>query len=261
MVEASLSELLAVIKKLRSEDGCPWDRAQTHQSLIPFLEEESAEVIDAIGEEDSTHLKEELADLLLQILLHSEIASEKKAFDFGDVMQSLQEKMIRRHPHVFSGKQYASIEAQKADWQAIKQAERAAKGLPEKQSLLAGVPEAFPALKQAGILQTKAAKVGFDWDDIQDVWGKVEEERLELVEAMAMGDTQEIEGELGDLLFSLVNLSRFLKLDATHALNLTNKKFKRRFQYIEDHAPQPLTALTLEELDDYWNQAKKAALV
>lgn len=260
MAETSLNELLAVIKKLRSESGCPWDRAQTHQSLIPFLEEESAEVIDAIGEQNSEHLKEELADLLLQILLHSEISSEAKGFDFYDVMQSLKEKMIRRHPHVFAGKKYASMAAQKADWNAIKQAERTAKGLPLTQSLLAGIPEAFPALKQADILQKRAAEVGFDWDNIQDVWSKVEEEKQELVDAIASEEMCEIENELGDLLFSLVNLSRFLQLDATKALNLTNQKFKRRFQYIEKHAKKPLTALSLVELDHYWNQAKKEEL-
>lgn len=256
MSEASLSELLAVIKKLRSEEGCPWDREQTHESLIPFLEEESAEVIDAINEGDSSHLKEELADLLLPILLHAEIASELKAFDFNDVMQLLQEKIIRRHPHVFAGKHYESIEAQKADWQVIKGEERKAKGLLEKQSLLAGIPKALPALKQADILQNRAAKVGFDWDDIQDVWSKVEEEKLELSEAMDSGDIQEVENELGDLLFSLVNLSRFLELDATKALNLTNQKFRRRFQFIEDHVDKPLTELTLLELDQYWDRAK-----
>lgn len=257
MSETSLSELLVLIKRLRSQEGCPWDRAQTHQSLVPFLEEESAEVIDAIADANPEDLKEELADLLLQILLHSEIASEVEAFDFQDVMQSLQEKIVRRHPHVFSDKKYDSIEAQKADWDRIKQAERVAKGLPENRSLLAGIPEALPALKQADILQTRAATVGFDWDKIEDVWAKVEEEQQELIVAMASGDIDEIEGELGDLLFSLVNLSRFLQLDATEALNLTNNKFKRRFQYIERHAEQPLSNLSLIELDGYWNQAKQ----
>ncbi len=256
MTEHSLQELLAVIKKLRSENGCPWDRAQTHHSLVPFLEEESAEVIDAIDEQDDAHLKEELADLLLQILLHSEIASERKAFDFSDVMQSLQEKMIRRHPHVFANKKYASIAEQKSDWVKIKQAEREAKGLPAEQSLLAGIPFALSALKQADLLQEKAAAVGFDWDNIEDVWAKVEEEKQELAEAMTSGVQSEIKGELGDLFFSLVNLSRFLELDATAALNMTNQKFRRRFQYIEQHAQKPLSELSLETLDQYWNQAK-----
>lgn len=257
MVEHSLQDLLAVIKKLRSENGCPWDRAQTHDSLVSFLEEESAEVIDAIDERDDAHLKEELADLLLQILLHSEIASERDAFDFRDVMQSLHEKMIRRHPHVFANKKYASIAEQKSDWVKIKQAEREAKGLPAEQSLLAGIPFAFPALKQAGILQDKASAVGFDWDDIEEVWAKVEEEKQELAEAMTAGSQFEIKGELGDLLFSLVNLSRFLELDATAALNMTNQKFRRRFQYIEQHAPKPISEMSLDALDQYWNQAKE----
>lgn len=256
MAKASIDELLTVIKKLRSEKGCSWDRAQTHLSLIPYLEEESSEVIDAIHEADSDHLKEELADLLLQVLLHSEIAAERGAFDFVDVMSVLHEKMIRRHPHVFSGKTYESMEAQKADWQEIKRMERKMKGLPENSSILAGIPKAFPALKQATLLQEKAAKVGFDWDEIKDVWAKVEEEQTELHEAIKGGNVTEIEGELGDVLFSLVNLSRFLDIDATQALNMTNLKFRRRFQYIENHADRALTDLTLEELDQYWNQAK-----
>ena len=251
-----LTALLSVIKKLRSEEGCPWDRAQTHKSLIPFLEEESAEVIDAIHEADPAHLQEELADLLLQILLHSEIASEAGQFDFIDVMESVKEKMIRRHPHVFAGKRYNSIAEQKADWQRIKQAERIEKGLAPETSILAGIPSALPALNQAKILQAKAAKVGFDWDDIRDVVAKVDEERDELREAMEIGTAADIESELGDLLFSLVNLSRFLEIDPTTALNRTNQKFRRRFQYIEREASTPLTSLSLEALDAYWNAAK-----
>lgn len=251
-----LTSLLSVIKKLRSKEGCPWDRAQTHETLIPFLEEESAEVIDAIHESDPAHLKEELADLLLQILLHSEIASESGQFDFRDVMESVKEKMIRRHPHVFAGKQYDSIAEQKADWQKIKEAERAAKGLPPETSLLAGIPHALPALTQANILQAKAAKVGFDWDDIRDVVAKVDEERDELREAMAVGTKSDMQSELGDLFFSLVNLARFLEIDPTIALNSTNQKFRRRFQYIEREAPCALTDMSLEALDAYWNAAK-----
>lgn len=251
-----LTSLLSVIKKLRSKEGCPWDRAQTHESLIPFLEEESAEVIDAIHESDPMHLKEELADLLLQILLHSEIASESGKFDFMNVMESVKEKMIRRHPHVFAGKQYDSIAEQKADWQKIKEAERAAKGLAPETSLLSGIPHALPALTQANILQAKAAKVGFDWDDIRDVVAKVDEERDELRDAMAVGTKSDMQSELGDLFFSLVNLARFLEIDPTIALNSTNQKFRRRFQYIEREAPCALTDMSLEALDAYWNAAK-----
>lgn len=257
MIETALPELLLVIKKLRSEDGCPWDKVQTHQSLIPFLEEESAEVIDAIHEGDMKEVKEELADLLFQVLLHSAIAEESGAFNFYDVMNTLQDKIIRRHPHVFSGKKYHSIAEQKEDWQRIKAEERRAKGMPEAHSLLSGIPSALPALKQASLLQEKAATVGFDWDDIVDVWEKVEEEKSELLEAVEMKDHSEIENELGDLLFSLVNFSRFLNIDATKALNSTNQKFRRRFQYIEDHAEGKMQSLSLEQLDQYWNDAKK----
>ncbi|MHC5225920.1 nucleoside triphosphate pyrophosphohydrolase [Ignatzschineria sp. LJL83] len=258
MIETTLPELLLVVKKLRSEEGCPWDKIQTHQSLIPFLEEESAEVIDAIHDGNLNEVKEELADLLFQVLLHSEIAEESGAFNFNDVMSILQEKIIRRHPHVFSGKKYDSIAEQKEDWQRIKAEERRTKGMPEGRSLLAGIPSALPALKQASLLQEKAATVGFDWDDIADVWDKVEEEKAELLEAVEMGNPSEIESELGDLLFSLVNYARFLNIDATKALNSTNRKFRQRFQYIEDHAKRELQSLSLEELDQYWNDAKKA---
>lgn len=254
--EAQIADLLAVIQQLRAENGCPWDRAQTHESLIPFLEEESAEVIDAIHEKDPSHLKEELADLLLQILLHSEIAAERHEFNFLDVCQLLREKIIRRHPHVFAGKKYDSIAAQKADWQRIKQEERANRGLAPETSILAGIPHALPALNQAQILQAKAAKVGFDWDDINDVIAKVDEERNELQEAIAEGVKNDIKGELGDLFFSLVNLSRFLEIDPTDALNSTNQKFRRRFHYIEAHAGRKMVELSLEEMDHYWNLAK-----
>ncbi len=254
-----LERLLAVVAQLRSEEGgCPWDREQTHQTLIPFLQEESAEVIDAIEENNPEALKEELADLLFQVLLHSQIATESGDFDFQDVVALLEQKLIRRHPHVFAGKVYHSVEAQKADWQRIKAAERAEKGLPalKDQSLLAGIPNALAALDQASKLQARAAKVGFDWDNIADVIAKVDEEKLELLEAIELNDPNEIEAELGDLLFSIVNLSRFLGIEATVALNRTNQKFKRRFNYIERHAPVPLTAMSLAELDRYWEEAK-----
>lgn len=256
--EEKIRSLLAVITQLRAEDGCPWDKAQTHESLIPFLEEESVEVIDAIQEGNPANLKEELADLLLQILLHSEIASEKAEFNFLDVCDLLREKIIRRHPHVFAGKKYASIAAQKEDWQRIKQQERIARGELEPASILARIPQAMPALKQAKLLQEKAATVGFDWTDIKDVIDKVDEEREELFEAMAAQNEQEIKGELGDYFFSLVNLARFLKIDPNDALNSTNQKFRHRFYFIEANSGKEMNKMTLAELDHYWDLAKKA---
>lgn len=256
--EATLNALLATITKLRAEDGCPWDRAQTHKSLVPFLEEESAEVIDAIHDENPEHLKEELADLLLQVLLHSEIASEKNEFNFLDVCDLLREKIIRRHPHVFAGKKYASIAEQKEDWQRIKEQERKARGESAQASLLAKIPKAMPALKQASQLQARAATVGFDWDNIADVIAKVDEERAELFEAMAEENQVEIHNELGDYFFSLVNLSRFLSVDPAEALNSTNQKFRNRFSYIEKNAPKPMQEMSLTELDHYWDLAKDA---
>ncbi len=256
--DEKINSLLTVIAKLRSEDGCPWDRAQTHESLIPYLEEESAEVIDAIHEKKPQALKEELADLLLQILLHSEIASERNEFNFIDVCELLHNKIVRRHPHVFAGKKYSSIAEQKADWQRIKEAERIERGKLEPLSILAKIPSAMPALKQAELLQTKAATVGFDWDNIEDVIAKVDEERAELLAAMATHNKLDIKDELGDCFFSLVNLARFLKLDPNDVLNGTNQKFRNRFYFIEAHSEKEMSEMTLAELDHYWNLAKKA---
>lgn len=282
-----LDHLLETMARLRAEDGCPWDRAQTHLSLIPYLKEEAAEVIDAIVELTEADqiarqenindkiqepyindqeqireaaLEEELADLLLQILLHCEIAKEREAFDFSDVMARLNEKIIRRHPHVFAGKQYHSIVEQKADWARIKAEERAEKRVEINPSLLSGIPRALSPLRQAELLQKKAATVGFDWDEIDPVIEKVEEERLEFFEAMESGDREAIKSELGDLFFSLVNLARFLEIDPEEALQLTNLKFRRRFNYIEKSATAPLESVTLEDLDRYWNEAKRGGL-
>lgn len=280
-----LDQLLKTIARLRAEDGCPWDRAQTHLSLIPYLKEESAEVIDAIHEiheidpldkmgknsridvdtvVDSKDLalkeaalEEELGDLLLQILLHCEIAKERNAFDFSNVMVRLNDKMIRRHPHLFAGKKYQSIAEQKADWARIKAEERVEKGLLPETSLLANIPKALSPLKQAELLQKRAATVGFDWEEITPVIEKVEEERQELAEAMESGEREAIQSELGDLLFSLVNLARFLEIDPEEALQSTNLKFRRRFNYIEQQAEAPLEELSLEDLDRYWNAAKR----
>ncbi len=280
-----LDQLLKTIARLRAEDGCPWDRAQTHLSLIPYLKEESAEVIDAIHEiheidpldkmgknnridvdtvVDSKDLalkeaalEEELGDLLLQILLHCEIAKERNAFDFSNVMVRLNDKMIRRHPHLFAGKKYQSIAEQKADWARIKAEERAEKGLLPETSLLANIPKALSPLKQAELLQKRAATVGFDWEEITPVIEKVEEEWQELAEAMESGEREAIQSELGDLLFSLVNLARFLEIDPEEALQSTNLKFRRRFNYIEQQAEAPLEELSLEDLDRYWNAAKR----
>ncbi len=261
MKDQTLNELLRVIAKLRSDSGCPWDRAQTHETLIPFLKEESAEVIDAIILQDSENLKEELGDLLLQVLLHAQIASEASQFSFEDVMQTLTAKLIRRHPHVFAGKTYANEAEQKADWDHIKQQEKLTKSSASKMtSILAPIPFSLEPMEQARLIQAKAATVGFDWDNFHDVMAKVEEEKAEFEEALALKDSDAIESELGDLFFSLINAARFLNIDPSVALNRTNAKFRARFSDIESDADKPLTEMSLEELDARWDRAKAKGL-
>ncbi len=254
----AIISLLETIALLRSEEGCPWDRAQTHHSLIPYLEEEAAEVIEALLKEDASALKEELGDLLLQILLHAEIASEQGEFNFIDVAITLEEKIKRRHPHLFAGKIYLTEKAQKADWEAIKAKERLAKGLPKKKGLLEEVGYTLSSIKRAENLQNVAAKVGFDWPEITPVFAKVEEEYQEFLAEYRAQNQNRLEAEFGDLLFSLINLARFMKIDPERALNRTNLKFSQRFAYIERHLPKGKTIeeMTLQELDQLWEEAK-----
>lgn len=254
----SVERLLKRIQFLRSEQGCPWDRAQTHQSLIPYLEEEAAEVVEALIAEDACALKEELGDLLLQILLHAEIAKERGQFSFREIAAELDEKIKRRHPHLFGKAHYTNEGERKAAWEEIKAQERVAKGLPAKKGLLESVGYSLSAIKRAESLQQVAAKVGFDWPDIAPVFAKVDEEYQELLVEYRAGDQAALEAEFGDLLFSLVNLARFLKVDPERALNRTNVKFKERFAYIEANIPsgRSLESLTLAELDQLWEAAK-----
>jgi tetrapyrrole methylase family protein/MazG family protein len=246
-----LMELLVVLKKLRSPEGCPWDKEQTTRSLIPYLLEETYEVIESIERNDYQALREELGDLLLHVLFQAEIAEEQGWFTLEECMASLSRKLIERHPHVFAGQQAEGAFHAKMNWEAIKQ------NAKHRSSRLDGVPRQLPALTRARRIQEKAAHAGFDWHDIEPVWGKVQEELSELQRAHQNADQDAIEEELGDLLFSLVNLGRFLGLSAEEALRRTIGKFEYRFRNIEQElkarGKTPEEA-TLEEMDEIWNR-------
>lgn len=249
-----LEPLEDVVKTLRSPGGCPWDIVQTHKSLRRNLIEEVYEVIEAIDLEDEKLLCEELGDLLMQVVFHARMAEEVKLFSMQDVIDGITEKLIRRHPHVFGDIDVKDAGEVLANWEAIKQAEKT-----ERTSILDGVPKDLPSLMAAYKLQHKAAKVGFDWPDIDPVWDKLEEELRELEEAIVDGQKEKIEEELGDVLFTIVNISRFLKIDPEVALAGTNRKFRRRFSYIEEKVKakqQNWESLSLIDLDELWQEAK-----
>lgn len=250
-----LQPLTDVMARLRSPGGCVWDIEQTHRSLRRNLIEEVYEVVEAIDLENSALLCEELGDLLLQIVFHARMAEESGAFSMQDVVDGIVEKLVRRHPHVFGDVTVRDAGEVVLNWEAIKQKEKA----KERRSVLDGVPKDLPALSRAAKLQQKAAKVGFDWDDIAPVWDKIREEIAELEEAIASGDAAQVEAEYGDVLFSLVNLGRFLGVDAEVALHGANRKFACRFAAVEKsvrEAGRDWAQCTLKELDAYWNEAK-----
>lgn len=245
-----------IVQILRSPGGCPWDREQTHQSIRKNLIEETCEVLETIDEEDPDAMCEELGDLLMQILLHSQMAEEEGYFTIEDVIATLCEKLLRRHPHVFGEMGAKNAAEALQNWQAMKAEEKKAKGI-ETKSILDGLPRDLTALLTASKLQKKAASVGFDWDSIQDVYTKVLEEWQELNEAVTPEDQKE---EFGDLLFVLVNLARFLHIDPEEALSLSNLKFKRRFYHIEKRlreAGKSLEESSLDEMEEHYQEAKK----
>lgn len=247
----SFDDLIKIVKILRDE--CPWDRKQTHQSIKDNLIEEAYEAVEAIDESDFEELEKELGDVLLHVVFHSRMAEQSNTFSIEDVIYSIQEKLIRRHPHVF-GDEVAKDEEQVAEnWENIKMKEG-------KKSLLDGIPNQLPALIRAQRMQEKAANVGFDWPVFSQVWDKLEEELQEFKETLEENDPQKSREEFGDLLFSLVNAGRFFDLNAEDSLRSTNKKFIQRFQYIEEQLNQEnksLSDATLEDMDEHWNQAKK----
>lgn len=251
------NRLREVIATLRGPNGCPWDRKQTHQSLRKYLIEEAYELIDAIDEEDDDHIIEELGDVLLQVMLHSQIGEDHGFFTIDDVIRSITEKMIRRHPHVFADVQVANEQDVMENWQIIKAREQ---NNEINQSLLDRIPFSASTLVTADLLQKEAAKVGFDWDTATPVIEKLTEELEEVTEAIQQGETTDIEKEIGDLLFTIVNLARHYQISSDLALNRTNNKFKDRFQYMEseiDKLGKQMTDLTLEDLDHFWEKAKK----
>lgn len=255
----AIAELRAVVHRLRAPGGCPWDREQTHETLIPHLLEEAYEVAEAIRNGDMPHLREELGDLLLQPVLHAEIAAETGAFDLDAIARELTEKLIRRHPHVFGDTSVDGTEGVLKQWDAIKREEKGT----QKESLLHGISHGLPALIRAQKLQKKAAKVGFDWPDAAPVLDKIREEADEIVAEIEKGDAKAIAEEVGDLLFSVVNLARKLGVDAESALVAANAKFEQRFGKLEEklagQGKQPADC-SLAEMDAVWDEVKREAL-
>ena len=247
----AFDRLLTIMDELRSQ--CPWDQKQTMESLRSLTIEETYELGDAILDQDLNEVKNELGDLLLHIVFYAKIASETQDFDISDVINSICDKLVHRHPHIYSDVKVKDEMEVKQNWENLKLKEG-------KTSVLQGVPKSLPALVKASRIQEKVAGVGFDWDDPDQVWEKVEEELVELKTEVNRKNQEAIEDEFGDVLFSLINYARFLKVNPENALERTNKKFIRRFQYLERKAKslqKPLSEMTLAEMDVYWEEAKK----
>ena len=244
--------MIGIMQSLRSENGCEWDKEQTHESLRQYLIEEAYEAVEAIDNGDMNLLKEELGDLLLHVVFHAKLGEEKGNFDINDVLAGINEKLIRRHPHVFGEKSEKNIEKIKMDWEELKQIEG-------RVSRIDGVPTNLSGLQRAFRLQEKAATTGFDWDNVDDIWTKIDEEIEEVRKASSEGNEKELEEEIGDLIFSAVNLSRFMGVNPEDALRRTIKKFESRFKSIEkvaEDSGRDITELSLEEMDKIWESSK-----
>lgn len=247
----AFDKLVQIMDDLREK--CPWDRKQTIQSLRQMTLEETYELTDAITDNDWKSIKEELGDLLLHILFYSKIASEQNQFEIEEVINGISKKLVDRHPHIYGDVEVQNDEDVKRNWEKLKIKEG-------KRSVLSGVPKTLPALVKAMRLQEKAKQVGFEWENKEQVWEKVKEEENELKEAIAENDQEKMEEEFGDLVFSLVNFARFLNVDAENALEITNKKFIKRFSQMEEQAMasgKNLNEMTLQEMDSIWNQIKR----
>ncbi len=249
----NLEELIAVIAKLRAPDGCQWDREQTHLSLRPNMLEEAYEAVDAIDDNDMVHLKEELGDVLLQVVLHAQIAKEEGAFTIEDVAKGIKDKLIHRHPHVFGDVKVNSTKDILDNWDKLKAEEK-----KHRKSAMDGISRAQSALMSAQKISKKAVKTGFEWPDEQSLYDCIYSEFEEFKEAERAENRENMEEELGDILFAVVNLARWNKIDAEQALLKSNKKFMTRFRKMEELATKPLTEYSFEEFDALWKKAKKA---
>jgi nucleoside triphosphate diphosphatase len=264
--------MLYLMQCLRDpNNGCPWDQQQVFSSIVPHTIEETYEVADAIARDDMKNLKEELGDLLFQIIFYCQMANEKRLFDFNDVIKGLQNKMLRRHPHVFPdgslqsfGKASSLTEEElKGQWDAIKAQEKALSSDAQSQGVLDSVSRGLPPIIQSTKIQKKAAKLGFDWNHTAPVFSKIREELDELEEAINTLDQDQMSSEFGDVLFAMINLGRHLNLDPEKSLSKTNEKFRRRFSYIEKSVSRQrldMSSCSLETLDEFWNEAKRKGL-
>jgi len=252
----SFCKLIKIVDTLMGDNGCPWDKVQTRESLKPYLVEETYEVLEALDANDPEKIKDELGDLLYQILFHSKISSLKGEFNFRDVINNLNEKMVRRHPHVFKEGELNTPDQVVEQWEEIKRNE---KNQVNQKSILDSIPINLPSLLRAQKIQKKAAKEGFDWERINDVFDKLDEEIAEFKEAVLKKKNEDIQNEIGDIIFVITNIAKFYKIDAEEALRSTNNKFIKRFQYIEqkiEEKGKTLKGSNLQEMERYWQEAK-----
>ena len=246
-----LERLIEIVATLRSENGCQWDREQTHQSLRPNMLEEAYEAVDAIDENDMPNLREELGDVLLQVVLHAQIAKDEGEFDIEDVAKELSDKLIHRHPHVFGDAKVSSTDDILNAWDKLKKEEK-----KDRKSILDGISKSQSALMSAQKISKKAVKVGFEWDTVETLKDCIKSEYKEFEEAVELGNKDSMEDEMGDIFFATVNLARWYKIDAEQALLRANKKFTKRFQKMEELATKPLEDYSFEEFDALWKKAK-----
>jgi MazG family protein len=256
-------KLVEIMTTLRGPNGCPWDKQQDFNSLKPMLVEEVYEVLEAVENDDSDGLSEELGDLLLHVVFHAQLGKEAGQFDIDTVIGKISDKLVRRHPHVFGGESASTPEEVIKNWEAIKAQEKAEKlknRTPEQRSLLEGIPSKLPAIHEAHQISARAARVGFDWPDVEGIFEKLQEEVRELKEVISSGDNRDrLEDEIGDMLFVIVNIARYLKIDSESALKRANRKFKTRFQYMEKQLAEQgkrLEQASLNEMETLWQKAK-----
>jgi len=257
---SSIKQLLEIMSSLRHpETGCPWDIKQTFETIVPYTLEEAYEVADSIERGHMEELKDELGDLLFQVVFYAQMAKEQNLFEFDDVIEAISDKLVRRHPHVFADEEYENENTLNDAWEKSKATERDSKAESEQASILDGVAKALPALKRSQKLQKRAAREGFDWPTIEPVFEKIQEEILEVKQAMQEKDEQAVFEEVGDLMFACVNLARHLKVDAEESLRSGNSKFEKRFSYIEQKISgenKTFQQCNLEILERYWQEAK-----